>query len=347
LSPQKLRITNQSAYTISDLRVRFPEEYVTFGDVLPGETTDYQDVMHGVYRYSGYTIKLDGKEYQQVPYDYMGEKPLQGYAFTYRLNFDPIRKTDPVQKTGIQVIQLVEVRLDQLTGSPLTPQPTLYFAWPPVATTPAAILANPRTYSDPAAGYAIDFPAGWFQSKGPGESVVLTSFPWAPGSPARLQPGQARVDLQPQSPQACTKQEQMVDIARAQEGKMLWSQRWLYEARIDALRMQWSSDSLGESALLLAVIEGRCLMVTGTGDLSSFDALAVSLRSTRPPRPTTTPLNIPTTAPVPTPSPLSLDRPLPGGQGLRSGERLYAIWNGASATPTASTRQVEPPRGRS
>lgn len=31
LSPQKLRITNQSAYTIHDLFVRFPEEWVEFG----------------------------------------------------------------------------------------------------------------------------------------------------------------------------------------------------------------------------------------------------------------------------------------------------------------------------
>lgn len=111
--PQKLRITNQSAYMIPDLKVRFPDEYVAFGDVQPGETTGYRDVSKGVYRYSGYTFKLDGREYEQVPYDYLGEKPKQGYAFTYVLNFDPIRKTDPIHKTGIEVIQLVEVRLDQ------------------------------------------------------------------------------------------------------------------------------------------------------------------------------------------------------------------------------------------
>ena len=91
-----------------------------------------------------------------------------------------------------------------------------------------------------------------------------------------------------------------MDVARSQEGKILWSQSWLFGHGMEALRMQWSSAALGESALLLAVIEGRCLMVTGTGDLHLFDAVAVSLRSSRPPKPTTTPLNIPTTAPVPT-----------------------------------------------
>jgi hypothetical protein len=113
LSLQKLRITNQSAYTIHDLFVRFPDEWVEFGDVLPGETTDYRVVSSGVYRYSGYKIQLDGQDYQQVPYDFLGESPMIGNAFTYFLILDPIRRTDPVQKTGIEVIQLVQVRQDQ------------------------------------------------------------------------------------------------------------------------------------------------------------------------------------------------------------------------------------------
>ena len=113
LSPQKLRITNQSAYTIHDLFVRFPEEWVEFGDVIPGETTDYRVVSRGVYRYSGYKIELNGQEYQQVPYDFLGESPMNGNAFTYVLILDPIRKTDTVQKTGIEVIQLVQVKQDQ------------------------------------------------------------------------------------------------------------------------------------------------------------------------------------------------------------------------------------------
>jgi len=111
--PQRLRITNQSAYTIHDLFVRFPDEWVEFGDVLPGETTDYRVVSRGVYRYSGYKIQLDGQDYQQVPYDFLGESPMIGNAFTYILILDPIRKTDPVQKTGIEVIQLVQVKKDQ------------------------------------------------------------------------------------------------------------------------------------------------------------------------------------------------------------------------------------------
>ncbi len=35
---------------------------------------------------------------------------MNGKAFTYVLNLDPIRKTDPVQKTGIELIQLVQVK---------------------------------------------------------------------------------------------------------------------------------------------------------------------------------------------------------------------------------------------
>lgn len=38
---------------------------------------------------------------------------MDGNALTYGLILDPIRKTDPVQKTGIEVIQLVQVNQDQ------------------------------------------------------------------------------------------------------------------------------------------------------------------------------------------------------------------------------------------
>ena len=113
VTPQRLRIANQSASTIYNLRVRFPDETVEFGDVLPGVTTDYQVVSRGVYRYAGYQIELNGQNYDQVPYDFLGETPMSGNAFTYILVFDPVRKTDPVQKTGIEVIQLIDVKEDQ------------------------------------------------------------------------------------------------------------------------------------------------------------------------------------------------------------------------------------------
>ena len=107
LDPQKLRITNQSAFPIHNLSVRFPDERIVFGDVLSGATTAYQVVSRGVYRYAAYEIELDGQAYQQVPYDFMGESPMNGSAFTYILSFDP------VQKPGIEVIQLVGVKQDK------------------------------------------------------------------------------------------------------------------------------------------------------------------------------------------------------------------------------------------
>jgi len=36
ITPQRLRIVNQSALTIHQMKVRFPEEWVDFGDILPG-----------------------------------------------------------------------------------------------------------------------------------------------------------------------------------------------------------------------------------------------------------------------------------------------------------------------
>jgi hypothetical protein len=108
LLPQKLRISNQSSFTIHDLYVRFPDERVEFRDVLPGVTTDYQVVSLGVYRYAAYDVVVDGQEYQQPVVDWMGESPMNGNAFTYILDVDPAR-----WKTEGQVIRLVEVKKDQ------------------------------------------------------------------------------------------------------------------------------------------------------------------------------------------------------------------------------------------
>ena len=110
--PQKLRITNRSAITIHDLYVRFPDEKIAFGDVLPGVTTDYQVFSRGVYRYAAYDVVVDGQEYQQPVTDWMGETPLDGEAFTYILGVDPAKWV-----TEGQVIQLIDVKADPSTDA--------------------------------------------------------------------------------------------------------------------------------------------------------------------------------------------------------------------------------------
>lgn len=114
---QKLRITNQSSFSIQNLVVRFPEDRVEFGDVLPGETTDFRVVPFGVYRYAAYDFEVEGQEYQQPVVDWVGESPMNGVAFTYILDVDP-----STWETEGQVIWLVDVigGQDNITPS-LTP----------------------------------------------------------------------------------------------------------------------------------------------------------------------------------------------------------------------------------
>lgn len=101
---QKLRITNQSTFSINNLVVRFPEDQVVFGDVPSGETTDYRVVPHGVYRYAAYDFEVDGQKYQQPVVDWVGESPLNGKVFTYILDVDPSK-----WETEGQVIWLEQV----------------------------------------------------------------------------------------------------------------------------------------------------------------------------------------------------------------------------------------------
>ncbi len=101
---QRLRITNQSAVTLGDLVVIFPNERIDFGDIPAGATTGYKVFSYGVYRYAAYNIELDGQIYEQPVMDWIGETPMQGEDFTYILEADAAQ-----WKTGGFVIRLVEV----------------------------------------------------------------------------------------------------------------------------------------------------------------------------------------------------------------------------------------------
>ena len=118
LTTQKLRITNQGALPIQHLVVRFPEDKIDFGDVLPGMTTNYLVIPHGVYRYAAYDVEVNGQKYQQPVVDWIGETPMQGESFIYTIEADPSR-----WQTEGQVIKLVQAREDQST-SDSTPSPT-------------------------------------------------------------------------------------------------------------------------------------------------------------------------------------------------------------------------------
>jgi hypothetical protein len=95
---QKLRIENVGTVDIKGLTALFPgatadspAALVEFGDVPAGKTTDYRSVPSGVYRYAAYEYTLDGSTVQQAVMDWVGESPMKGSNFTYRVRLDPAK----------------------------------------------------------------------------------------------------------------------------------------------------------------------------------------------------------------------------------------------------------------
>ncbi len=93
---QQLRIVNSGTADVQGLVVLFPgptadslAARVAFGDVEPGQTTEYRDVPSGVYRYAAYEYTLKDQKVTQAVVDWIGESPMAGQQFTYRLSRDP------------------------------------------------------------------------------------------------------------------------------------------------------------------------------------------------------------------------------------------------------------------
>jgi hypothetical protein len=87
----RLRVINAGALPIEDLVILFPDERINFGDLAPGETSEYQPVQNGVYGYAAYELTHNGETVMQPVLDWMGASPLSGSQFTYVIDFDPTR----------------------------------------------------------------------------------------------------------------------------------------------------------------------------------------------------------------------------------------------------------------
>ena len=93
---QQLRITNSGDTDITGLVVIFPAGYgwdagtsrIEFGDIPAGQTSEYQNVSSGVYRYAAYDYVLDGREVGQAVMDWVGEEPMAGKKITYQIALD-------------------------------------------------------------------------------------------------------------------------------------------------------------------------------------------------------------------------------------------------------------------
>ncbi len=110
---QRLRIVNSGNADIQALTVLFPgpsadalATRVRFGDISAGQMTGYQDVPGGVYQYAAYEYTLKGQTVTQPVTDWVGERPMPGRQFTYRI------ACDPQERPGGQ-IKLEQVIVDQ------------------------------------------------------------------------------------------------------------------------------------------------------------------------------------------------------------------------------------------
>ncbi len=108
--PQQLRIKNIGSENIYDLQILFPGDTadaeairIRFGDIPVGGITEYRSAPGGVYRYAAYEYLSNGRLVNQPVMDWMGESPLQGEQFTYRIALD----SNMVIGNQIQLIEIV------------------------------------------------------------------------------------------------------------------------------------------------------------------------------------------------------------------------------------------------
>jgi hypothetical protein len=92
---QELRVENVGIHAITGLSVVFPGHpsgaaatQIAFGDIAAGSVSAYKTVPGGVYGYSAYHYTVDGKTIDQPVLDWVGERPMDGYRFTYHLTLD-------------------------------------------------------------------------------------------------------------------------------------------------------------------------------------------------------------------------------------------------------------------
>ena len=92
---QELRVENVGIHAITGLSVFFPRHpsgsaatQIAFGDIAAGSVSAYKTVPGGVYGYGAYHYTVDGKPIDQPALDWVGERPLDGYRFTYQLTLD-------------------------------------------------------------------------------------------------------------------------------------------------------------------------------------------------------------------------------------------------------------------
>jgi hypothetical protein len=81
----KIRIRNESSFTMSNIVVGWPGEEMRVNALAPGAISDYER-HDSAYGYGAVSATLNGAIRQIIPIDYVGERPLDAGKYTYNLS---------------------------------------------------------------------------------------------------------------------------------------------------------------------------------------------------------------------------------------------------------------------
>jgi len=172
--------------------------------------------------------------------------------------------------------------------SAATPRPVALLQQPYPAPAPTSavrgrLLPAPgsatRTFTDEAAGYAIDYPAEWFVDYEQGHMVQLMNYDYATVlTPADVPPGWAKIEVVVLKPSEAPDLNTYLQQLRA-EGTVLWEESWVLPGGVPAQRLELQSALATKYPLLATAIGDKVIEVAGWGaDLSLFDDIARTLR---------------------------------------------------------------------
>jgi hypothetical protein len=92
MADSRLRVSNVGSTPIRQLVVGGCGSEMSFRDNGPGETSAYREVPHGVFRAVAFRYEWDGPSVTQPITDCVGDTPLPGGDYTYRIRFEPFGK---------------------------------------------------------------------------------------------------------------------------------------------------------------------------------------------------------------------------------------------------------------
>jgi hypothetical protein len=189
---------------------------------------------------------------------------------------DAASSVSPVPATATAVPATATAAPATATSEPPTETPAGVAA-PTLAPTPL----GPQTYRQEAAGFELDYPAGWISDlSGISDGVIL----WSSNPPAigadGVPAGLTKIDVvgMPGVTQTLDEvlQDQRDSILNS-NGTILEEQRFVLPSGLEAVRLSISGFG-GDTAALLSIVNGHPVFIAAYGDKESFDAIAQSLR---------------------------------------------------------------------